>query len=79
MNYETKSEYIKEVSNWPQISLNTNNDNSCCFGCGPKQPHRVKAKVSNRWENRQDRIHSRRTISGLVRLLARWDYRLYSR
>ena len=32
------------MSNWPQISLNTNNDNNRCFGCGPDNPIGLKLK-----------------------------------
>jgi len=32
------------MSNWPQISLNTNNDNNCCFGCGADNPIGFKLK-----------------------------------
>jgi acyl-coenzyme A thioesterase PaaI-like protein len=32
------------MSNWPQISLNTNNDNNRCFGCGPDNPIGFKLK-----------------------------------
>jgi acyl-coenzyme A thioesterase PaaI-like protein len=32
------------MSNWPQIALNTNNDNSRCFGCGPNNPIGLKLK-----------------------------------